>query len=930
MAEPKQRHDISKSIAAEQMHRLICRVLRSSTYLFLSLLVVLVWSSLWASGQTIVVDGMADDWVGQSPIADDPIGDSEAGYLDITVVYSLQDPGGLYFLVEFADASQDVEQFDLEVSDGSRSFLISVQKPSSSGFVGEVTSDYVPLGETSYSSFAFSLAWEGFVDLRDLPISGNIALTQIDIMAGECCEYPAWHAADSASPSEDPFEPNFHPVQPCGDPEAYAGQGFPWAEVSIQLLSMPGYKLEHVWAGHFALPWQIDRLPDGSLVVGDTERSRMVRVSEEEIDKLTSGVNTDNIVVLPDGRIAHYSDSGDIWALDPSSGGSELLHDIGFWWDGDLRGPLAVDAIGRLYTVDDERRLLRFNLNGTREVLTGVLPYDELWHITDLDVGLDGTVYVAGFTKVLAVSPAGAMTIVDDGLVYEPVWIDVATDGKLYINEMAKGLQRYDPVEETLTSLDAGNPFGDVSVRTEEDAAFYGGDAVLYRFNLLTDELSPIARADTLNSAAFAATGTDNLYCATAGMGPWGSHIVKLNKDGTYEEYPDLTFSGIYAADVDAQGRLCLVSGQDLLRLEHDRSVTIIPLALPAEVCSMHRSDLACRPLGGWVIAALGSDSIRFVEIQEDGTGSLLPIQFDQNSFSRHAYDMSAARIDAGEDGQLHYIVAARETPDQGAYFQRVYQANADGTGQSEVANLDCGRTGGINDIAVGPGGRVYVLAVTGETGDDDAIFRVEAGENPIETVWIAAGQDPRSIDVGADGTVWFGTTLGVFCASPTPKAFSVDSGGNLEITGLLHAAGFESGAADIAEWVSVSEPVEPGDVVELDPNHPSYYRKARKPYSALIGGVISTEPAFKLGAPDAQWEDQLNGGSLLVLVGIVPVKATTENGPIHPGDLLVSSSTPGHAMRCTDLEESEGAIIGKALEPLEEGNGLIQMLIMH
>ena len=39
----------------------------------------------------------------------------------------------------------------------------------------------------------------------------------------------------------------------------------------------------------------------------------------------------------------------------------------------------------------------------------------------------------------------------------------------------------------------------------------------------------------------------------------------------------------------------------------------------------------------------------------------------------------------------------------------------------------------------------------------------------------------------------------------------------------------------------------------------------------------------------------------LLALVGIVPCKVTSENGSIRPGDLLVTSSTAGFAMRGTD-----------------------------
>jgi hypothetical protein len=65
-----------------------------------------------------------------------------------------------------------------------------------------------------------------------------------------------------------------------------------------------------------------------------------------------------------------------------------------------------------------------------------------------------------------------------------------------------------------------------------------------------------------------------------------------------------------------------------------------------------------------------------------------------------------------------------------------------------------------------------------------------------------------------------------------------------------------------------------------------------------------------------------------LAVVGIVPCNVTAENGPIMPGDLLVTSSTPGHAMKGTDRGRMLGAVVGKALQPLEKGTGVIQVLL--
>jgi hypothetical protein len=63
-------------------------------------------------------------------------------------------------------------------------------------------------------------------------------------------------------------------------------------------------------------------------------------------------------------------------------------------------------------------------------------------------------------------------------------------------------------------------------------------------------------------------------------------------------------------------------------------------------------------------------------------------------------------------------------------------------------------------------------------------------------------------------------------------------------------------------------------------------------------------------------------------MVGIVPTKVTAENGPIHRGDLLVTSSAAGYAMKGTDRERMLGAVIGKAMGNLDSGTGVIEVLV--
>lgn len=134
---------------------------------------------------------------------------------------------------------------------------------------------------------------------------------------------------------------------------------------------------------------------------------------------------------------------------------------------------------------------------------------------------------------------------------------------------------------------------------------------------------------------------------------------------------------------------------------------------------------------------------------------------------------------------------------------------------------------------------------------------------------------------------------------------------------------GFNTPAADFAEMLEAQPGLEPGDVLAIGADG----RLARS-HAALqdnVAGVYSTAPGFVGGKP----VDGASDGHIpLAVVGIVPVKASAENGPIAPGDLLASAATPGHAMRANG-QARVGAVIGKALEPIATGTGRIRMLVV-
>ena len=158
-----------------------------------------------------------------------------------------------------------------------------------------------------------------------------------------------------------------------------------------------------------------------------------------------------------------------------------------------------------------------------------------------------------------------------------------------------------------------------------------------------------------------------------------------------------------------------------------------------------------------------------------------------------------------------------------------------------------------------------------------------------------------------------------------TLSVFRVDSTGRVFADG-----GFQPSGADFAESMAVTgdrAKYTAGDLLVIDPTANRRVALAQQPYSTLVAGIYSTKPGL-LGTTLKVDEAAPQNEVPLAVVGIVPCKVTAENGPIVAGDLLVTSSTPGHAMKGTDRSKMLGAVVGKALEPLAEGKGLIQVLV--
>ena len=134
----------------------------------------------------------------------------------------------------------------------------------------------------------------------------------------------------------------------------------------------------------------------------------------------------------------------------------------------------------------------------------------------------------------------------------------------------------------------------------------------------------------------------------------------------------------------------------------------------------------------------------------------------------------------------------------------------------------------------------------------------------------------------------------------------------------------------DYAESVDVGgdrKQYEPGDVLVIDPVDEGKFLKSSQPYSTAVMGIYSTKPGL-VGRRQKTDRSHMKDEVPMAMVCVVPTKVCAEGGPIKAGDLLVTSSTPGYAMKGTDRSQLAGAIIGKALGHLDEGTGVIEVAV--
>jgi hypothetical protein len=233
-------------------------------------------------------------------------------------------------------------------------------------------------------------------------------------------------------------------------------------------------------------------------------------------------------------------------------------------------------------------------------------------------------------------------------------------------------------------------------------------------------------------------------------------------------------------------------------------------------------------------------------------------------------------------------------------------------------------------NVVTGQQGQGSLSLVAGLGG---GFLRIRNAENQ-QVVFLGAALTAAVLEVGGSGfngnlvvkNLTGKTVLKVDAAGPQIQLRNDDGETTVVLdgeTGDIRLVG-----ADAAEDFEIADGhtnVAPGTVMVIE--RTGRLRESTDPYDRRVAGVIcgagGTRPGIVLGhASDGRQRRSL------ALAGTVYCKADAGAAPIEVGDLLTSSSTPGHAMKAVDRRRAFGAVMGKALQPLPQGRGLIPVLV--
>jgi hypothetical protein len=240
-------------------------------------------------------------------------------------------------------------------------------------------------------------------------------------------------------------------------------------------------------------------------------------------------------------------------------------------------------------------------------------------------------------------------------------------------------------------------------------------------------------------------------------------------------------------------------------------------------------------------------------------------------------------------------------------------------SGENIVASLGSDTFGGLIRINDSEGRKMISAEVSGEKG--------------FFAVW---GKAPARRTIKGSRAALEDNPFAAFLQSLPPRLVSIDSddagtSGRISVGGPSPQITVGARSLDYAEVFDVADRggIGPGSVVAEAETGRGLVLAAGA-YNPAVVGVIAGAGGLHSGMVIGTRED---GTSDLPVAtgGQVFVRVCPESGSIKVGDLLVSSSIPGVAMRGSDSQRLTGTVIGKALQAYSgQSEGLIRMLVLN
>ncbi len=224
------------------------------------------------------------------------------------------------------------------------------------------------------------------------------------------------------------------------------------------------------------------------------------------------------------------------------------------------------------------------------------------------------------------------------------------------------------------------------------------------------------------------------------------------------------------------------------------------------------------------------------------------------------------------------------------------------------------------------------ITAVT-NSGASAAIwgFNNSGGIGIHGVTFLGAGAGIKGSNTTNGGTAVEGELLGV--TTGNVAVFKVDGANVARINqagrGFFNG-GTQNSGADIAEAFDVEgnhNDYEPGDILIISQSSDRKVEKSNTAYSNLVAGVYATKPGVLL--TEENINDDLSDKVPMGVIGVIPTKVCLEGGAIKRGDLLVTSSIAGVAMKADPDKVKVGQVLGKALENYSaDGIAKIKVLV--